>query len=167
VEIFSLGFFRATSVIIYPLSAKYCTNTLALCGKFDYCFLFSDTRTNSKKCKWSRNMPYINRNDQGEITQLLDMPSGEGSQWLELNHPDVVEFLQRPANETELKKSLESSDGDMVRVVEDLVDVLMEKQVFVFTELPEAVQAKLNARKKLRHDVSAISNLIADDDGIL
>jgi len=112
-------------------------------------------------------MPYVNRNDQGEITQLLDAPSGEGSQWLELNHPDVVGFLQHPANETELKKSLENSDGDMVRVVEDLVDLLMEKQVFVFTELPEAVQDKLNARKKLRYDVNAISNLIADDDGIL
>jgi len=112
-------------------------------------------------------MPYVNRNDQGKITQLLDASSGEGSEWLELNHPDVVEFLQHPANEAELKKSLESSDGDMVRVVEDLVDLLMEKQVFVFTELPEAVQGKLNARKKLRHDVSAISNLIGDDDNIL
>ena len=112
-------------------------------------------------------MPYVNRNEQGEIDQLLDAPSGDTSQWLELNHPDVVEFLQRSANENELKKSLISSDGDMVRVVEDLVDILMEKQVFVFTELPEAVQAKLNARKKLRHDVNAISNLISDDDNIL
>ena len=120
-----------------------------------------------KNANGALHMPYINRNEQGEITQLLDVPSGEDSQWLELNHPDVVEFLQCPANETELKKSLESSDGDMVRVVEDLVDLLMEKQVFVFTELPEAVQGKLNARKKLRHDVNAISNLICDDDNIL
>jgi len=112
-------------------------------------------------------MPYVQHNQQGAIVKLSDEPLGNESEWLELDHPDVVNFLQHPSNESELKKSLVSSDGDMVRVVEDLVDLLMEKQVFVFTELPEAVQAKLNARKKLRHDVNALSNLIGEDDNIL
>ena len=94
-------------------------------------------------------MPYVKRNQQGKVVQLMDEPIDEGSEWLELNDLDVVEFLRLPANEMELKKSLAISDSEMVRVVEDLIDILMEKQVFVFTELPEAVQAKLNARKKL------------------
>ena len=112
-------------------------------------------------------MPYVKRNQQGKVVQLMDEPIDEGSEWLELNDLDVVEFLRLPANEAELKNSLAISDSEMVRVVEDLIDILMEKQVFVFTELPEAVQAKLNARKKLRHDVNALSNLIGDDDNIL
>jgi len=112
-------------------------------------------------------MPYVNRNEQGKVIQLLDAPQSGVSEWLELSHPEVVELLQYPDNEVELKESLLSSDGEMVRVVEDLIDLLMEKQVFVFTELPAAVQAKLNARKKLRHDVNAISNLIGEDDNIL
>jgi hypothetical protein len=111
-------------------------------------------------------MPYVKRNQQGKVVQLMDEPIDEGSEWLELNDLEVVEFLRLPANEMELKKSLAISDSEMVRVVEDLIDILMEKQVFVFTELPEAVQAKLNARKKLRHDVNALSNLISDDDNI-
>jgi len=114
-----------------------------------------------------QGMPYINRDKQGRVVQLLDAPTSDENQWLELSHPEVIEFLQCPANETELKQSLVSSDGEMVRVVEDLVDLLMEKQVFVFTELPEAVQAKLNARKKLRYDVNTISNLIGEEDNIL
>ena len=112
-------------------------------------------------------MPYVNRNERGEVIQLSDMPNKEGSEWLEVGHPDVIEFLQQPSQANELKKSLSSSDSEMVRVVEDLVDLLMEKQVFVFTELPEAVQDKLNKRKKLRHDVNALSNLIGDDENIL
>lgn len=112
-------------------------------------------------------MPYVNRNAEGEIVKLLDAPVGPDSEWLELGQVEVMEFLQKLSNEGELKESLLSSDGEMVRVVEDLVDMLMEKQVFVFTELPEAVQTKLNARKKLRHDVNAISNLISEDDNIL
>lgn len=111
-------------------------------------------------------MPYVKRNQQGKVVQLMDEPIDEGSEWLELNDLEVVEFLRLPVNEMELKKSLAISDSEMVRVVEDLIDILMEKQVFVFTELPEAVQAKLNARKKLRHDVNALSNLISDDDNI-
>lgn len=112
-------------------------------------------------------MPYVNRNEQGKVIQLLDVPSSGASEWLELSHPDVAELLQSPDNKAELKESLLSSDGEMVRVVEDLIDLLMEKQVFVFTELPSAVQTKLNARKKLRHDVNAISNLIGEDDNVL
>jgi len=112
-------------------------------------------------------MPYVQRNNQGGVVNLSDTLLDGDSQWLELDHPDVVDFLQQPSNQSELKQSLASSDGDMVRVVEDLIDLLMEKQVFVFTELPEAVQTKLNARKKLRHDVNAISNLIGEDDNIL
>jgi len=112
-------------------------------------------------------MPYVNRNERGDVIQLLDMPNKESCEWLEVNHADVIEFLRQPPQANELKKSLSSSDSDMVRVVEDLVDLLMEKQVFVFTELPEAVQDKLNRRKKLRHDVNALSNLIGDDDNIL
>ncbi|PHS72882.1 MAG: hypothetical protein COB22_03055 [Cycloclasticus sp.] len=112
-------------------------------------------------------MPYVNRNQQGEIIQLFDTPVNESSEWLEVNHLDVVAFLQNPSNVTELKTALSSSDVEMLRVVEDLVDMLMDKQVFVFTELPEAVQSKLNARKKLRKNVNALENLIVEDDNIL
>lgn len=112
-------------------------------------------------------MPYVKRNQQGKVVQLMDEPTNDASEWLELNDFDVVGFLRLPANKVELKKSLAISDGAMARVVEDLIDILMEKQVFVFTELPDAVQEKLNARKKIRHDVNALSNLISDDDNIL
>ncbi|MFT6217761.1 MAG: Zn-finger nucleic acid-binding protein [Cycloclasticus pugetii] len=113
------------------------------------------------------NMPYVNRNEHGEVTELLDVCDKANGEWLDVGHADVIEFLRKPSQANKLKESLSRSDSEMVRVVEDLVDMLMEKQVFVFTELPEAVQDKLNKRKKLRHDVNALSNLIGDDDNIL
>lgn len=112
-------------------------------------------------------MPYVNRNKQGEITQVLDSPTSDESQWLELSHPDVSSFLQNPRQAGELKQLLNSSDSDIARVVEDVVDVLMEKGVFAFTELPEAAQSKLNARKKLREDVGSLINLIGEEDNVL
>jgi len=112
-------------------------------------------------------MPYVYRSEKGDITCLLDSPSHDDDEWLELEHPDVVTFMCHEDREQRLKESLNTSDADMARVLEDVIDILMEKQVFNFTELPEAVQDKLNMRKKLRHDVSALSNLINDDDDIL
>jgi hypothetical protein len=113
------------------------------------------------------SMPYVNRNKQGEVVQLLDAPISDESQWVEVTHPDVVGFLKKPRQAGELKQLLNSSDSDIARVVEDMVDVLMEKGVFAFTELPEAAQSKLNARKKLREDVGSLINLIGEEDNVL
>jgi len=101
------------------------------------------------------------------IMQLLDEPFSSNPEWLELEHADVVNFLQQGPSPEALQAHLANSDNDMARVVEDLIDLLMEKQVLVFTELPEAVQGKLNTRRKLRDNANEVSNLIGDDDFIL
>ena len=112
-------------------------------------------------------MPYVQRSEQGEITSLNDSPSNDNNEWLDNDHVDVLDFLQQGRRASALKQSLDASDVEMARVMEDVIDILMEKQVFVFTELPEPVQDKLNKRKQLREDVNALTNLIAEEDDIL
>lgn len=112
-------------------------------------------------------MPYVQRNEQGQVTRLLDSPSNDAGEWLELEHSDVAAFLQQSEQTSELKKSLHTSDVEMARVLEDVIDLLMDKQVFLFTELPEVVQGKLNKRKKLRQEVNDLSDLITEEDSIL
>ena len=113
-------------------------------------------------------MPYVSRNEQGEIEHLLDTPPvNENGEWLELSSPEIVAFMQKPRSVSNIQEALSGSDSEMIRVIEDLVDVLMEKGVFLFTELPEAAQSKLNARKKLRQDANALGNIIGEDDNIL
>jgi len=65
-----------------------------------------------------------------------------------------------------IKDSLTGSDSDMVRVIEDLIDLLIQKQVFVYTELPEAVQKKLHTRRKLRDEINPLESLINESDEI-
>lgn len=70
--------------------------------------------------------------------------------------------------EKEVKSSaalgkLAESDHALVRVVEDLVDTLIGKDLLRFTDLPEAAQAKLLERRSLRRSVNAL-NLLQDDD---
>jgi hypothetical protein len=111
-------------------------------------------------------MPYVKRNEKGEVIELHDAPLAKDEQWIEANSPEIIGFLQTIETTEQAKKVLSSTDNEMVRVVEDLIDLLMERQIFIFTELPEAVQIKLNSRKQLRVDMSSLEGLINDDDAI-
>lgn len=69
-------------------------------------------------------------------------------------------------NEDEAPGALErlaESDQALVRVLEDLIDTLIGKNLIQFTDLPDAAQAKLLERRTLRRSVNAL-NLIEDDD---
>lgn len=61
-------------------------------------------------------------------------------------------------------EKLAESDQALIRVVEDLIDTLIRKDLLHFTDLPEAAQAKLLERRSLRHSVNTLSLLGEDDD---
>jgi len=111
-------------------------------------------------------LAYIKRNDYGEIISVQKSQSNEYLEYLESENSELKTFLKKSASPQILKNSLSSSDGEMVRVIDDLIDLLVEKQVFVFTELPEAVQAKLNARSTLRSEINPLENLVSGSDEI-
>jgi hypothetical protein len=46
-------------------------------------------------------------------------------------------------------------DADFVRVLEDIIDLLIVKNVITITELPAEAQAKLMARRHFRDRVSS------------
>ncbi|WP_445368678.1 hypothetical protein ACH5Y9_04455 [Methylomonas sp. BW4-1] len=93
--------------------------------------------------------------------QLCD----SGDEWLDVDHPEVAVFLRQVPSD-KAREALSATDNDMVRVIDDLVDLLVANQVLIFTELPERVQTKLLARKQLRKDVNALQNLMVDDEGL-
>ena len=60
------------------------------------------------------------------------------------------------------------SDLEMIRVSEDVVDVLISKRIICLTDLPRAAQEKLLRRKHLRSLLDSFSEVIAaEEDGIL
>lgn len=113
-------------------------------------------------------MPYVSRNEQGVIVALHNNPMHENDLWLDVNHPEIVEFLNKKqsAKHAQAKLALSTSDDDMIRVIEDVIDLLIAKKVFMFTELPEPVQKKLGGRHKLRKEMEGLSNLMSSDEDI-
>lgn len=53
----------------------------------------------------------------------------------------------------EAKQKLAETDADMIRVIEDVIDVLIAKKIIDFKDLPEVVQEKLNERKSSREKI--------------
>ena len=54
----------------------------------------------------------------------------------------------------------------MARITEDLIQTLIDKGVFNFTDLPDNAQDKLRQRRVLRGQLGSLSGLIDDDTGL-
>jgi hypothetical protein len=91
-------------------------------------------------------MPYAVRNAQGEIVSLHRHDPGVG-ELLPSEHPEVRAFLGLGSTEA---TDFERLDAEFVRVLEDVIDTLTERNVINITDLPETAQAKLFARKSFR-----------------
>lgn len=112
-------------------------------------------------------MIYAKRDNDGRITGLFDEPGEEGLESLSTKDLEVLEFLMQGQQDTALLAFLQSSDLELVRVVEDLVELLVEKNLIMFTELPAAAQQKLLGRKQARASLSESTSLMVGKDDIL
>ena len=106
-------------------------------------------------------MPYVRRGPDGQIDSL-HRQGAEGMEFLPDGHSELMVFLGHTAPAT---SDFGRLDADFVRVIEDVIDTLIVKNVLNITDLPAEAQAKLFARKSFRERVSKNSlRLFADGD---
>ena len=110
-------------------------------------------------------MPYVGRDAAGQISVVSDRLTDAAFDQVPPNDPELQAFLQDAGND-QARERLSESDLEMVRVIEDLVDVLIGKNVFNFTDLPRVAQKKLLDRRQLRRNLSVLTNLVGDADDI-
>lgn len=92
-------------------------------------------------------MPYIKRDTQGNIASLHREAEPGAEEFLPGNHPDILAFTGQGGEEN----ALEKMDLQFIRVIEDVIDLLLERNVIMFTDLPAPVQQKLNLRRTTRN----------------
>lgn len=98
-------------------------------------------------------MPYVRRNASGLI-ESLHRNAGEADEFLADSHVEIRAFVGAEAQQPQ---AFDRLDADFVRVIEDLIDTLIVKNVINITDLPDQAQAKLFARKSFRERVSKSS----------
>lgn len=105
-------------------------------------------------------MPYIQRGPDGEILAVSNNPLNGPSEQISSDAPELRAFISMLDPQ---ENPFETSDMKLIRVIEDVIDLLIVKNVICITELPQPVQAKLMERRSLRHSLNSLS-LFGDDD---
>lgn len=107
-------------------------------------------------------MLYVERNAEGAIMALRRDEPACGLEPASLLDEEVLAFLRSTGEIAPLNHLLMHSDAAVVRVLEDLIDLLIAKQVILFTELPQDAQDKLQSRKQLRARLNDDQLLVND-----
>lgn len=108
---------------------------------------------------------YVRRDAEGRIDRVSRDADADCGEFVAADAPELLAFLS--GNDGGVSPAaLQASDLELIRVLEDLVEVLTDKGVIRFTDLPDAAQQKLLGRKDLRASARRL-NLVEDDEGLL
>lgn len=110
-------------------------------------------------------MPYIQRNEDGKVVALT-FTEGTSSEFLPAEAPEILQLLAGNNDTSSLEMMLD--DLKLIRVIEDLIDILISKNVIIFSELPLPVQQKILLKKGQRDKLfGGGSSIIGSEEGIL
>lgn len=93
-------------------------------------------------------MPYVRRNLEGELVSLHRHAEAGTDEYLPDDHAEVRAFIG--AGGGDAPQEFARLDADFVRVLEDVIDTLVAKNLINITDLPPEAQAKLFSRKSFR-----------------
>ena len=113
-------------------------------------------------------MLYVLRDEQGNIQAVAETAISDKWQAVDLEDDALHAFLSK--NPSVGNKVMEAADADFIRVLEDVIDILIDKEVIQFTEFPIPVQNKLLNRRRYREELRKdkdTNHLLDDDDVIL
>lgn len=102
-------------------------------------------------------MPYVRRAPSGEIAALLNEAAADAAEFLPATSPEVCAFLGTPAPD-----EFAGLDKGFIRVVEDLIDVMLDKGLLRLADLPPEARRKLLERKDLRRQVQDGNDTVSD-----
>jgi hypothetical protein len=106
---------------------------------------------------------YVKRNPAGELIAVSKIPLSDFVAASVEDTAALLAFIQQEKTAEQL--ALEQTDQNMARVLEDVVNLLVEQGVIRFTDLPDAAQHKLLNRRELRGKRQGI-DLLDDGDSL-
>ena len=93
-------------------------------------------------------MAYVMRNSQGSIIAASPYKTKDlGWSFIECTANEYINFLEAALA---VESPFRESDIGLARVLEDLISLLIEKELIQFTELPKEAQKRLIDRHALR-----------------
>ena len=107
-------------------------------------------------------MLYVERDKEGRIIAIHSTPQANAAEAKTVVDEEILDFLNKTVSADSRKLLLSLSDMAIIRLLEDLIDLLIQKNIITFTELPAQAQERLKERKRLRESMAA-PNLTVED----
>jgi hypothetical protein len=104
-------------------------------------------------------MLYVERSKDGRIIALHSTSTPAAREQKPLMDEEVLAFFSTTNSWEQL---IAMSDFGTVRIIEDLIDILIRKNIIHFTELPEHAQQRIMERKQLREKIVSQDLLVHD-----
>ncbi|NQU60787.1 MAG: tryptophan synthase subunit beta like protein [Rhodospirillales bacterium] len=113
-------------------------------------------------------MPFVHLDANGKILAVYT-ESVEGASEVSPDDPALKAFIQQNipqagggAGGINPDDDWVQSDLALARVIEDLIEVLLDKKLIMFTDFPEGAQKKLLDRRGLRKEFDLVEDLFGD-----
>jgi hypothetical protein len=107
-------------------------------------------------------MLYVERAEDGKIIALHSSPKPNADEKKSIMDEEILDFLHTTVSADSRKLLLTLSDMGIIRLLEDLIELLIQKNIILFTELPEQAQGKITERKRFRETIAS-QNLMVDN----
>ena len=95
-------------------------------------------------------MFYAERDQNGAIIAVRKDSGGDNVDKEPLSGEQLEEFLASEFGRSSYLLLLRAADRNMIRVLDDLIEVLVSKNVIMLTDLPEEAREKLGKRQEVR-----------------
>lgn len=102
-------------------------------------------------------MVYVLRGAHGRLLRVDNQPFDGMNDTLAFHSAEVSQWLRRDDAQAQ-RDWLRESDRDLLRVMEDVIALLIERGIIDYTELPQAARDKLDIRALVRADLEGLAD---------
>ncbi len=95
-------------------------------------------------------MFYAERDQEGLIIAIRTNPDGKNVDTDPLSELELEEFLASEFGKDSYELLLRAADKKMIRLLDDLVEILVRKNIIMLTDLPDEAREKLGNRQAVR-----------------
>lgn len=112
-------------------------------------------------------MLYALRDNTGAVVALSEEQLNDQWQQVDSKDPALKAFIEKRVEFGKLV--MQASDLEFIRVLEDLIELMIEKNMISFTDFPKAAQEKLLTRRGYREKMRSKDNvsLIGQEEDLL
>jgi len=108
-------------------------------------------------------MPFVHKDADGKILAVYTEPV-EGGVEVAPDDPALRTFIHDNIPDVDATQEWVQSDLGLARVMEDMIDILVQKKVILFTDFPLGAQKKLLERRGRREEFSIVEDLFGGND---